>query len=235
MGPRHLLAVSVLCAGLLGACRHVVVAQRSDAASRGVLNARGTGRTHGVVAYVWMTTPARMSLSAGDVLTVPDQPGWQRYLITQHVVAIDAGAPVVVRGLCLDADRRPWPRGVGATVHVRSLQTWAEGRVEHRVVARAVSGPAAGRARADKHYASPEVADADDVVAQWALWRVTHALTTSDLAATIEREAPELSAEERGALVEAVWSASSVLLEVAGRDVAEEEGIDWAALDLSLK
>lgn len=207
----------------LAGCRTVVEREAVEGDARpGVVRTwRGTGRTHGVIAFVRLPPGAPdLSIEAGSVL-VPADPGLQRYLVTARVVAEgtgpSGGAPV--RGLCLDADRQPWPRDATvAGVTVRSAREVAGERVDLYVAMRAVAGPGA-----------------DDVVAQWALWRVSDRKTAEDVAAAVEREAPALTAGERAAVVSSIWEATTVVLEVAGRAVAEEEGLDWAALDLTQK
>lgn len=219
-GLRSSAALALGAALVLPGCRTVVDRQAVEGDARpGVVRTwRGTGRTHGVIAFVRLPLGAPpLTIEAGSVL-VPADPTLQRYLVTAPVAADGSGPPggAPVRGLCLDADRRPWPRDATVVgVAVRSPRDVAGERVDLYVAMRAVSGPV--------------VPGADEVAAQWALWRVSDGKTREDVAAAVERESPALPAEERAAIASSIWEAATLVLEV------EEEGPDWAALDLTRK
>jgi hypothetical protein len=209
-----------------------------------------------VIATLWWggesAAPAPV-LEAGTVLVAGFDPGLQRYVLTER---IDGGLHppsrgLPVRGLCLDADRKPWARGAWLdAVWFQTPREWAKGpeRVDvaggpragfvdgRRLVAlRAVLGSPFEEARKDPRYAPPPVADADDVVRQWAVWRVTDGKSRHDVSAAVERETPSAPPAQREAIVETIWTATTVVLETGGKAAASLEGFDWAALDLTKK
>ena len=243
MRLRTLLAVGALALG--PACR---AAERGTAVSGPPLAFRGEGRTHGRVARAYVSSPmpgAVVTLEAGTILRSRADPTLQRYLLVESVQVRPGPEGAPIHGLCLDADLRPWDRGAWVRgVGPLSVEAWSaesppattqHPRVGRRAALRAVLAASFGVARADPRYRSPAIPDADDVVRQWAIWRATDGKRAEDLAATVAREAPGATAEQRAAYVAAIWAATTVVLETGGRGGVGADDVVWGDLDLTRK
>jgi hypothetical protein len=250
-----LLAALVVLLGLLGASGCARRAKLGGISWGGIdvdVRFLGTGRAHGRVADLRLRNlrgaERPFEVPAGTVLRAPRGSGLQAYGVVSP--ARTTLGPfetrwVALRGVCLDAERAPWPAGRWVDpVSVDDARGWAsldgEGNVTPLDARRWVAflavtdGPFAA-ARRDPAYVPPSVPLSESVVRQWAVWGTVGGKTKADLAATVAREAPGLPEPERDRAVEEVWAAAAVVVRKGGAAAAEEARVDWAALDLTLK